>query len=62
MTLLSLYVDPGFLVGRLHHQGGIVFFLLALFLLWPVLWFLHRGEVAGLEVIKPLQVLQGSGL
>ena len=44
LTLLSIYVDPGFLYGRLHHQGGIVFFLLGLLLLMPLLWFLRRGE------------------
>ena len=37
LTLLSIYVDPSFLTGRLHHEGGFVFFLLALLLIWPVL-------------------------
>jgi exosortase len=44
LTLLAMYVDPGFLTGRLHHQGGVVFFLLGLLLLMPVLWFLQRME------------------
>ena len=44
LTLLSVYVDPGFLTGRLHHQGGFVFFLLALAILAPVLMFLQRSE------------------
>ncbi len=44
LTLLSIYVDPGFLHGRLHHEGGIVFFLLALLLLAPVLWQLRVSE------------------
>jgi exosortase len=40
LTLLSIYVDPSFLTGRLHHQGGFVFFVLALLMLLPVfLWF-----------------------
>jgi exosortase len=30
LTLLASYVDPGFLYGRLHHEGGVVFFLLGL--------------------------------
>ena len=30
LALLSIYVDPSFLTGSLHHQGGIVFFLVAL--------------------------------
>jgi exosortase len=44
LSLLSIYVDPSFLTGRLHHQGGIVFFLLALVILAPVLWLLQRLE------------------
>jgi exosortase len=44
LSLLANYVDPKFLVGRLHHDGGVVFFLLALGLLAPVLALLHRSE------------------
>lgn len=44
LTLLACYVDPGFLYGRLHHEGGVVFFLLGLAMLAPVLWLLQRGE------------------
>ena len=44
LTLLAMYVDPGFLTGRLHRDGGVVFFLIGLFLLLPLLWFLQRGE------------------
>jgi exosortase len=44
LTLLAMHVDPSFLYGRLHHQGGIVFFLLSLLLLAPLLWLLQRGE------------------
>ncbi|HEY6945923.1 MAG TPA: exosortase/archaeosortase family protein [Candidatus Acidoferrum sp.] len=44
LTLLAVYVDPGFLFGRLHRQGGIVFFLLALLLLLPLLILLERAE------------------
>lgn len=39
LSTLSIYVNPSFLTGPLHHQGGIVFFLIALvpmglFLIW----------------------------
>jgi exosortase len=44
LTLLAIHVDPSFLFGRLHHDGGVVFFLLGLALLVPVLWLLSRGE------------------
>jgi exosortase len=44
LTLLSLYVNPGFLTGNLHHQGGFVFFLLALLALWPIFVLLEKSE------------------
>jgi exosortase len=44
LTLLAIHIDPSFLIGRLHRQGGIVFFVLALLLLLPVLLLLQRNE------------------
>jgi exosortase len=44
LTLLSVYVDPGFLTGRLHHDGGFVFFLLALAILAPILFLLQKSD------------------
>ncbi len=44
LTILAQYVDSGFLYGRLHHEGGVVFFLIGLVLLLPVFWLLQRGE------------------
>jgi exosortase len=44
LTLLTIYVDPRFLTGSLHTQGGVVFFGLALLLLFPVLRLLQRSE------------------
>jgi len=44
LTLLSIYVDPTFLTGSLHHQGGFLFFLIGLLILWPVLWWLQSIE------------------
>jgi len=44
LTLLANYVDPRFLYGRLHREGGVFFFLIGLALLWPVYWWLRRGE------------------
>ena len=45
LTLLANYVNPSFLTGSLHHQGGVVFFLIGLALLLPVYWALRKGEV-----------------
>ena len=44
LTLLAIYVDPGFLTGTLHRNGGVVFFLLALGILLPVLRLLQKSE------------------
>jgi exosortase len=44
LTMLAVYVDPSFLSGRLHHEGGIIFFVLALLLLLPVLALLQHWE------------------
>jgi len=44
LTLLSIYVDPSFLTGSLHHQGGFVFFFLALLLLLPVFLWMERSD------------------
>jgi exosortase len=45
LTLMAVHVDPSFLAGRLHHDGGIVFFLLALGMLTPFLALLRRSEL-----------------
>jgi len=44
LTLLAIYVDPSFLTGPLHHQGGIVFFLIGLAILIPIIGLLRRGD------------------
>lgn len=44
LSLLASYVHPGFLVGRLHREGGIVFFLMGLALLASVLALLSRSD------------------
>ncbi len=44
LSMLAMYVNPEFLSGRLHHQGGIVFFLIALGGLLLSLWLLQRAE------------------
>jgi exosortase len=44
LSLLAVHVDPSFLTGQLHHEGGFVFFLLALGLLAPLFILLKRSE------------------
>ena len=45
LTLLAIHVDRGFLDGQLHHEGGIVFFLLGLAMLAPLVFWLYRAEL-----------------
>jgi len=44
ISLLSAYVDPSFLTGRLHHQGGFVFAIISVGLLVPILFLLQWSE------------------
>jgi exosortase len=44
LTLLAIHVDPRFLTGKFHHQGGFIFFLVGLLILWPVLTWLQTKE------------------
>jgi len=73
LTLLSIYVDPGFLTGNLHREGGFLFFLIGLLILWPVLWWLQcieaklrnrsdtpQGNAGGGSRISPAAILPNS--
>lgn len=44
LTLLSVYVNPDFLSGNLHRDGGFVFFFLALLALWPIFALLEKSD------------------
>jgi exosortase len=44
LGFLAIRVDRGYLAGRLHHQGGFIFFLIALAGIFLALWILRRGE------------------
>jgi exosortase len=44
LSTLAIYVNPGFLYGRLHRQGGFVFFLIALLPMALTLLLLQKGE------------------
>lgn len=44
LSLLSNYVNPQILQSSLHREGGIPFFIVALVLLAPILFFLIRSE------------------
>ena len=53
LTLLSVYVNPGFLHGSLHHDGGFVFFLLALAILAPVLIAFQKSDDKNVVAAQP---------
>lgn len=44
LSILAIRVDPGFLTGKLHRDGGIVFYVMALVLLGAVLQILRSTE------------------
>ncbi len=44
IAMLATRVDPSFLTGRLHHEGGIIFFLIGLGAIFLLLWVFRRGE------------------
>jgi exosortase len=44
LVLLSIHVDPRIIESRLHREGGIPFFIVALLLLSPILTWLIKGE------------------
>jgi exosortase len=46
LTILANSVNPEFLYGRLHREGGIVFFLVGIAMLLPVYWYLRRTELS----------------
>lgn len=44
LSILSIYVNPGFLYGKLHTRGGIVFFMIALLPMALLLKLLQKGD------------------
>ena len=44
ITELGTRVDPGYLNGKLHHDGGIIFFGIALVAVAGLLWMLRKTE------------------
>ena len=53
LTLLGTYVDPRILQSSLHREGGIPFFIVALLLMAPILYFLRKSERKGEKQFLP---------
>jgi exosortase len=56
LSLLAVHVSPSFLTGQLHHDGGVLFFLLALSLLAPIMMLLRRWEGGPARWLRPTPV------
>jgi len=50
IAMLGTRVDPGYLTGKLHHEGGSIFFAFVLLMIFALLWFLRRGESSAPKV------------
>jgi exosortase len=44
IAMLGTRVDPGYLTGKLHHDGGAIFLGIALIAVFLLIWLLRRGE------------------
>lgn len=44
IVMLATRVDAGYLTGRIHREGGILFFLIALGGVFVLLWILRSRE------------------
>jgi exosortase len=49
LWFLGTHVDPGFLTGNLHHNGGILFSLISLSILMTCLFLLRKMEHLSVE-------------
>jgi exosortase len=47
LSLLAIHVDTRFITDSfLHHSGGFLFYIPALFFMWLVIWTMRRGRKA----------------
>ena len=44
LAMLATRVDRSFLTGKLHHQGGVIYLLIALAVIFLLIWMMRRGE------------------
>ena len=52
IAMLSTRVDPGYMNGRLHHQGGYLFLLLSLLCIFALLWILRKGDAPPIRTVR----------
>ena len=62
IAMLGTRVNQGYLHGRIHREGGIVFFAGALSILCIAIWILRRGDPIGHETDGPVPIgTRGAG-
>ena len=44
LAMAGTRIDPSYLTGKLHREGGIIYFLLALAIIFVFLWIGRRGD------------------
>jgi len=44
LAMLATRLDPSFLTGRLHHQGGVIYFLIAEAAIFLLIWIARHGD------------------
>ena len=54
IAMLGTRVDPGYLTGRLHHQGGALFFAIALAVTVVLIWMLRKGDLTPASRLEPV--------
>jgi exosortase len=59
IAMLGTRVDVRFLTGRLHHDGGVVFFSIALGVLFVLLEILRHAETSALTISSPRAAAEG---
>ena len=60
IAMLGTRVDPGYLTGKLHHQGGVVFFAITLIAVFALFWILRKRE--GLSIKSGLKPVRAEAL
>jgi exosortase len=60
LSMLGTHVDPSFLTGRLHRQGGIVFFSISVIALWFLIRVLQERDVGHGHEIFGLRTARGT--
>ncbi len=53
LAMLATRVDRSFLTGRLHHQGGIIYFLIALAAICLLIWVARSSEEGQRRAVRP---------